>query len=64
MQKLDINLIASGGISSYETIDKLFNLNIYGAIIGKALYENVINLERLCLKIKNYFWQVNVKSII
>lgn len=40
-------LIASGGISSIEDIEKLNQLNIDGVIIGKALYEGNIRLEEL-----------------
>lgn len=43
----DINVIASGGISSKSDLEKLSNMNIYGAIIGKALYENEISLKDL-----------------
>ncbi|MFZ4682930.1 MAG: 1-(5-phosphoribosyl)-5-[(5-phosphoribosylamino)methylideneamino]imidazole-4-carboxamide isomerase [Terrimicrobiaceae bacterium] len=41
---LDCNLIASGGVSSIEDLQKLSLLpGLYGAIIGKALYEGRIN---------------------
>lgn len=40
---LDCNLIASGGVSSVEDLKKLSLLpGLYGAIIGKALYEGRI----------------------
>lgn len=42
---LDINIIASGGVSSTEDIKKLAALSIYGAIIGKAYYTGAINLR-------------------
>lgn len=41
---IGFNLIASGGISTIQDIKRLNNLNIYGAIIGKALYEKKLNL--------------------
>ncbi|MBN4069271.1 1-(5-phosphoribosyl)-5-((5-phosphoribosylamino)methylideneamino)imidazole-4-carboxamide isomerase, partial [bacterium AH-315-G05] len=41
----DINIIASGGVSSSDDLKALSACNIYGAIIGKALYEGLINLE-------------------
>lgn len=41
-----VNIIASGGISSLKDLELLQEVNIYGAIIGKALYENKINLEK------------------
>jgi phosphoribosylformimino-5-aminoimidazole carboxamide ribotide isomerase len=42
-----INLIASGGISCLQDVKDLAALNIYGAIVGKAIYENKIDLEDL-----------------
>lgn len=44
-EKLNINIIASGGINGIEDIKKLKNLNIYGAITGKALYSNKLQLQ-------------------
>lgn len=43
--KYDINIIASGGVSSIEDVKRLAKLNIYGAIIGKAYYTNAISLK-------------------
>ena len=43
----DIKLIASGGIKNIQNILTLKELNIYGTIVGKAIYENTINLEEL-----------------
>ncbi len=46
-----LNLIASGGISSVAQIDELSTIGCEGAIIGKALYEGILNLQdlsRLC----------------
>lgn len=40
-----VNITASGGISSIDELKTLQSYNIYGAIIGKALYENKINLK-------------------
>lgn len=42
-----LNLIASGGISSIEDVRKLQEMELYGAIIGKALYDNRIDLTKL-----------------
>lgn len=42
---LGFNVIASGGISDLESIKKLEKLGASGAILGKALYENRINLK-------------------
>ncbi len=46
-----INLIASGGISSIAQIEELSAIGCEGAIIGKAIYEGILNLKdlsRLC----------------
>jgi phosphoribosylformimino-5-aminoimidazole carboxamide ribotide isomerase len=40
----DLNIIASGGISGMSDVEKLEEMNIYGVIIGKAIYENRISL--------------------
>jgi len=44
-EKTNLNIIASGGISSLKDLEDLDGLNIYGAIIGKALYNGDIDLE-------------------
>jgi len=46
----DVKLIASGGVSSMADLELLLALNIDGAIIGKAIYENKISLK----EIQNY----------
>ena len=43
--KLDLQIIASGGVSSMEDVTKLAALNIHGAIIGKAYYTGAIDLK-------------------
>ena len=45
-QKFSINIIASGGVSSMEDIEKLTKLGIHGAIVGKAYYTGAINLKQ------------------
>lgn len=40
-----LNIIASGGISSIDDLLKLQAMGIYGAIVGKALYENKFDLK-------------------
>lgn len=44
-EKFNIDIIASGGVSSIEDISKLKKLDIHGAIIGKAYYTGAIKLE-------------------
>jgi len=40
-----VNLIVSGGISNIEDVIKVKELNPFGVILGKALYENQITIE-------------------
>lgn len=42
-----IDIVASGGVSTEEDIIQLRDLDLYGAIIGKALYEGKISLEKI-----------------
>ncbi|MFZ0455942.1 MAG: 1-(5-phosphoribosyl)-5-[(5-phosphoribosylamino)methylideneamino]imidazole-4-carboxamide isomerase [Ignavibacteriaceae bacterium] len=42
-----INLIASGGIKDLEDIKSLEEINPYGVIVGKAIYENKIDFKEL-----------------
>lgn len=44
-QRFNFNIIASGGVSSLEDVKALAELNIYGAIIGKAYYTGAINIR-------------------
>ena len=41
----NVNLIVSGGISNVEDVVKVKELNPFGIILGKALYENQITIE-------------------
>lgn len=41
----NMNIIASGGVSQKEDVANLQALDLYGAIIGKALYDGTIQLE-------------------
>lgn len=43
----DIKLTASGGVSSMNDIIRLMELPVRGVVVGKAIYENKINLEEL-----------------
>jgi len=44
-EKLNINITASGGISTIDDVKALADMNLYGAIIGKAYYTGAINLR-------------------
>lgn len=44
-QKYSMCITASGGVSSIDDVKNLRQMNIYGAIIGKAYYIGAINLK-------------------
>jgi phosphoribosylformimino-5-aminoimidazole carboxamide ribotide isomerase len=44
-EKFDMQIVASGGVSSMDDVKKLAELDIYGAIIGKAYYTGAIDLR-------------------
>lgn len=46
-EMLDVNLIAAGGVTTVDDLKKLSELNLYGAIVGKALYEGKISMEQI-----------------
>ena len=43
-KKYSINIVASGGVSSMDDVKALKEMNLYGAILGKALYTDAIDL--------------------
>ena len=45
-ERFSLQIIASGGVSSLEDVEKLAAQKIYGAIIGKAYYTGAISLAR------------------
>ena len=42
--RFDMQIVASGGVSSMEDVTALADMNLYGAIIGKAYYTGAIDL--------------------
>jgi phosphoribosylformimino-5-aminoimidazole carboxamide ribotide isomerase len=42
-----LRIIASGGVSSLDDLRKLRDTGVYGAIVGKAIYEQRITLQEL-----------------
>ena len=42
-----LKLIASGGVTSISDLEKLTKIGVYGAIVGKAIYENKLTLNEL-----------------
>ena len=43
--EFELNIIASGGVSSMEDIAVLSNMGLFGAIVGKAIYTGAIELS-------------------
>lgn len=43
--ELNMQIVASGGVSSMEDVEKLAALDLYGAIIGKAYYTGAIVIK-------------------
>jgi len=48
----DLKLIASGGVSGVDDLEKLSETSVYGVIIGKAIYEGRIDLKELSKFVK------------
>ena len=47
LQNTDVQLIASGGVSNLEDLERLKGIGCTGAIVGKAYYEGNISLREL-----------------
>lgn len=45
--RVNIDIIASGGVRSTEDVKRLCKMKVAGVIIGKALYEDKISLEEI-----------------
>ncbi|MEI4800676.1 1-(5-phosphoribosyl)-5-[(5-phosphoribosylamino)methylideneamino]imidazole-4-carboxamide isomerase [Bacillus sp. FJAT-51639] len=43
--EVSLQIVASGGVSSLADVKKLQDMNLYGVIIGKALYDKKVMLE-------------------
>ncbi len=43
--RFELALIASGGVSSLDDIKALMDMNIFGAILGKAIYTGAVDLS-------------------
>ena len=43
--KYSLDITASGGVSSIEDVKRLREMNLYGAIIGKAYYTEAVDLK-------------------
>ena len=45
-EQFDLNITASGGVSSLEDVLRLREMGLYGAIIGKAYYTGALDLKK------------------
>lgn len=52
-EKYPVRLIASGGITTLDDVRTLRDLDLYGAILGKALYTGAIDLAAAVLACRN-----------
>lgn len=43
----DLSIIASGGVSGMDNIEKLADMKLFGVIVGKAIYEGRVTLKEL-----------------
>ena len=43
----EMNVIASGGVSDMGDLERLAEMNLYGVIVGKAIYEGRVTLAEL-----------------
>ena len=44
-EKFSIDIIASGGVTNLGDVERLSEMNLYGAILGKAIYTGNIDLK-------------------
>ncbi len=44
-EKFNIDIIASGGVSTLDDVKRLREMDIYGAIVGKAYYTKAISIK-------------------
>ena len=51
-EKFSVNIIASGGVSSLDDVVALNDMNLYGAIIGKAYYTGAIVISEALEAVK------------
>ncbi|WP_416825727.1 1-(5-phosphoribosyl)-5-[(5-phosphoribosylamino)methylideneamino]imidazole-4-carboxamide isomerase [Ectobacillus polymachus] len=52
-EAVSIQIVASGGVSSLSDIERLKQMNLYGVITGKALYEGKFPLEEALQVVKS-----------
>jgi phosphoribosylformimino-5-aminoimidazole carboxamide ribotide isomerase len=47
-----VDIIASGGISTFEDLDRIAEIGVPGAIIGRALYTGALDLAEVIERYK------------
>jgi phosphoribosylformimino-5-aminoimidazole carboxamide ribotide isomerase len=47
-----LNIIASGGVSGMQDLEVLADMNLFGVIVGKAIYEGRVTLKELSMFLK------------
>lgn len=45
-RQFSLQIIASGGVSSMEDVERLASMGLYGAIVGKAYYTGAVDLRQ------------------
>ena len=45
-ERFTMEIVASGGVSDIENVKRLTEMDMYGAILGKALYTGSIDLKQ------------------
>ena len=53
VDETNLQIVASGGVSSLEDLKALESIGVYGAIIGKAIYTGAIQLDEAVRLFKN-----------
>lgn len=53
MRETSLDIIASGGVTTKEDITRIAQMGIYGAIVGKALYDEKIDLKEAIICSRN-----------
>ena len=57
IEKVDANVIASGGIASLEDIEAVATAGAAGAIVGRALYDGRIDLAEAVALMSDAAWR-------
>ncbi len=50
INRYNIDIIASGGVSRKYDIEELLKIDVYGAIVGKAIYTGALDLKEIIVR--------------